>query len=151
MPSPKLDAPVRTMLEAALDTCFRSARSRRDVLRFLDAVRVPVVVTDANQGPSGPRILYVNEEMCSLCGYPRDRLVGRSPRLLQGPATDLKRARAFRAELEAHGRASVRLINYRGDGTAYRVAIRAGRLDLGTKLDDRLRIAFETELSDASA
>jgi PAS domain S-box-containing protein len=147
MTSPQLDAPIRTMLEAALDCCFRNAGGRRDVLRFLDAVRIPVIVTDASTGPSGPQILHANAEMCELCGHPRAQLVGRSPRLLQGPETDLAQARAFRAALETHGRATVRLINYRADGRTYPVLIRAGRLDLGTRLDDQLRIAFETELS----
>ncbi|MBK1667863.1 hypothetical protein CKO28_07425 [Rhodovibrio sodomensis] len=136
------------MLEAALDCCFRNASGRHDVLQFLDAVRIPVIVTDAGAGPSGPKILHANAEMCALCGYPRAQLVGRSPRVLQGPATDRARARAFRAALETHGRASVRLINYRADGEAYPVLIRAGRLDLGTRLDDQLRIAFETEVAD---
>ena len=146
MTSPKLDAPIRTILEAALDTCFRNAISRRDVLRFLDAVRIPVVVTSAGRGPSGPQILFVNPEMCEMCGYPRHELVGRSPRMLQGPETDTAQASAFRRELETYGRASARLVNYRSDGSAYLVGIRAGKLDLGTRLDDQLRIAFETEV-----
>ena len=108
MASPDLDKPTRTLLEAALDTCFRTATSRRDVLRFLDAVQIPVIVTDAARGPSGPRILFVNAEMCRMCRYPRDALVGRSPRRLQGPETDTARANAFRRELETYGRASAR-------------------------------------------
>jgi PAS domain S-box-containing protein len=148
MTSPKLDTPIRTKLEAALDSCFRNATSRSDVLRFLDAVRIPVIVTDAGHAPSGPRILFVNAAMCELCAYRRDQMVGRSPHMLQGPATDRTRARAFRDELEAEGRATVRLTNYRGDGSAYDVLIRAGKLDLGTRLDDQLRIAFETEVAD---
>ena len=148
MTSPKLDTPIRTKLEAALDSCFRNATSKRDVLRFLDAVRIPVVVTDAGQAPSGPRILFVNQAMCELCAYQRQEMVGRSPRMLQGPATDRARARAFRDALESEGRATVRLTNYRGDGSAYEVLIRAGKLDLGTRLDEQLRIAFETEVAD---
>jgi PAS domain-containing protein len=151
MTSPKLDTPTRTMLEAALDSCFRNATSRRDVLRFLDAVRIPVTVTDASYGPSGPRILFVNDAMCELCAYTKDQMLGGSPRMLQGHGTDLARAQAFRGELEAHGRATVQLTNYRGDGTPYEVLIRAGKLDLGTRLDDQLRIAFETEVDPIAA
>lgn len=151
MTSPKLDTPLRTMLEAALDSCFRNATSRRDVLRFLDAVRIPVIVTDASRGPSGPHTLFVNDAMCEMCAYSRQDMVGRSPRMLQGPETDLARARAraFRDELEADGRATVRLTNYRADGRPYQVLIRAGTLDLGTRLDAQLRIAFETEVEHA--
>lgn len=151
MTSPKLDTPLRTMLEAALDSCFRNATSRRDVLRFLDAVRIPVIVTDSSRGPSGPHTLFVNEAMCEMCAYARQDMLGRSPRMLQGPETDLARARAFRDELEAEGRATVRLTNYRGDGRPYQVLIRAGTLDLGTRLDEQLRIAFETEVADGQA
>lgn len=151
MTSPKLDTPIRTKLEAALDSCFRNATSRRDVLRFLDAVRIPVIVTDAGHAPSGPRILFVNDALCALCAYRRDQMLGGTPRMLQGPATDRARARAFRRDLEAHGRATVRLTNYRGDGAPYEVLIRAGKLDLGTRLDDQLRIAFETEVDPSAA
>ena len=115
------------------------------MLRFLEAIRIPVIVTDAGRGPSGPHILYVNAEMCEMSGYARQDMVGRSPRMLQGAGTDMDRARAFRDELETEGRASVALINYGADGSAYRVLIRAGKVDLGTRLDDQLRIAFETE------
>jgi PAS domain S-box-containing protein len=150
MTSPKLEVPLRTLLEAALDVCFHNAESRRDVLRFLDALRVPIMVTDASRGPNGPRILYVNPEFCELCGYPRGELIGNTPHRLQGPATDVSRAKAFRDELEASGRASARLTNYRADGTPYTVRIRAGKLDLGTRLDSQLRIAFETEVTAAA-
>ena len=151
MTSPKLDTPIRTKLEAALDSCFRNATSRRDVLRFLDAVRIPVLVTDAGHAPSGPRILFVNDALCEMCAYLRDQMLGGTPRMLQGPATDRARAEAFRRELEAHGSATVQLTNYRSDGSPYEVLIRAGKLDLGTRLDDQLRVAFETEIDPITA
>ena len=147
MASPYLNAPIRTVLEAALDSAFGNAESRRDIFHFLDAVRIPVIVTNASFGPGGPRTLFVNDEMCRLCGFRQSELIGFSPRLLQGPQTDLASASAFRTQLETHGTANVQLVNYRADGTSYSVCIAASKVDLGVRLDDELRIAFQTEVA----
>jgi PAS domain S-box-containing protein len=48
----------------------------------------------------GPRIVYVNDAFTRLTGYSREEAIGRSPRFLQGPATDRRTLDLVRAQME---------------------------------------------------
>lgn len=67
----------------------------------------------------GPEIIFANAAMERITGYPIAEIVGQTPRMFQGPATDRTVLEHVRTQL-AEGR-SVRceLINYRKNGTAY--------------------------------
>jgi len=47
-----------------------------------------VVITTAQLDPPGPEIVYVNDPVTRLTGYTREELVGATPRIHQGPATE---------------------------------------------------------------
>lgn len=47
-----------------------------------------VVITDAEMAGGGPFIRYCNKAFTSMTGYATEELLGRSPRMLQGPETD---------------------------------------------------------------
>ncbi len=79
-----------------------------------------VVITTTQLDPPGPEIVYVNEGFCRMTGYTAKEVVGKTPRILQGPKTDraeLDRLRRhlFRGEPFDGGEA----INYRKDGSEY--------------------------------
>ncbi|MGK6322187.1 PAS domain S-box protein [Sphingomonas sp. DT-51] len=78
-----------------------------------------IVITEAAIEPPGPVIRFANAAMARLTGYAIEELVGGTPRIVQGPATD----RAVLAELKAAMRAgrgyAGETINYRKDGAAY--------------------------------
>lgn len=78
-----------------------------------------VVITSDGLDWPAPRIVFVNEAMCRITGYSAEELVGRTPRMLQGPATDLAVLARLRAELAAGRHCQVEVVNYRKDGTAY--------------------------------
>ncbi len=64
----------------------------------------------------GPRIVFVNEAFERLTGYPVHEVIGRSPRFLQGPRTQvdvLERIRAAQGRWEP---VHAELINYTRDG-----------------------------------
>ena len=71
----------------------------------------------------GPRIVYVNDAFAAMTGYAADEVIGRTPRLLQGPKTD--RASLERLSAGLHRRQSLRveLLNYRKDGSEFWVEI----------------------------
>lgn len=80
-----------------------------------------VLVTDAKLLDGGPLIEFCNPAFCRMTGYEASDLIGRSPRILQGPATD----RAVLDELHScllEGRFfQGATVNYRKDGTPYHV------------------------------
>jgi len=60
-----------------------------DWLIVLENLRRGIMVTDVNlQGPTGPRIIYVNRAWLKITGYDRGELAGATPRILQGKHTD---------------------------------------------------------------
>jgi PAS domain S-box-containing protein len=78
-----------------------------------------VLITDTDLGPNGPTVLYANPAFERMTGWPRAEILGRSPRVLQGPETD----HAVFAELHARlSRGEVwagETVNYRRDGTPF--------------------------------
>jgi len=79
-----------------------------------------VMITDARpQQEGGQRIVFVNEAFTRLTGYGRDEVVGRSPRLLQGPLTAGSELARIAAGLSASEPVRAEVVNYRKDGTRY--------------------------------
>lgn len=89
------------------------------LIRALEQSSDGIMVTDADLAAPGPRILYVNRAYEALSGYPADELVGRSPRLLQGPLTDRAILDDLKESLAAGRSFHGETVNYRRDGTPY--------------------------------
>lgn len=85
-------------------------------------VREAVVVTDADLDAPGPRIVYVNEAFERQSGYAADELLGKSPRILQGPRTDRRLLQRLRESLRAGRPFQGQTINYTKNGTPYVVS-----------------------------
>ncbi|MFN8148792.1 MAG: diguanylate cyclase [Candidatus Nanopelagicales bacterium] len=106
-----------------------SAATRPDpgaalVDKVLATVRDAVLVTVAEPiDAGGPVIVYANEALAHHTGYDIDELLGRSPRILQGPGTDRAELDRLRDALEAWEPVTVELLNYRKDGTEFWVEI----------------------------
>src|SRR5918997_2440576 len=64
-------------------------------------------------------LVYANETFTKLTGYPRDEVVGRNCRFLQGPGTDPAAVRRVRDALRGGRSTRVTLLNYRRDGTPF--------------------------------
>ncbi|HVZ45083.1 MAG TPA: EAL domain-containing protein [Ramlibacter sp.] len=79
-----------------------------------------VIITEA--GPfahPGPRIVFVNEAFERRTGYTRDEVLGRTPRMLQGPNTQRAALDRIRAAMEQWERVRVDLINYTKAGESF--------------------------------
>lgn len=86
----------------------------------LDHLADGILVTDVDlDQEGGPRVVYVNEALCEITGYDRNELIGASPGILQGPATDLVVLRRLRDDLTAGRSFAGQTINYRKDGTPF--------------------------------
>jgi diguanylate cyclase (GGDEF)-like protein/PAS domain S-box-containing protein len=79
-----------------------------------------VIITEA--GPfnaPGPRIVFVNEAFERRTGYSPEEVLGRTPRLLQGPRTQRAELDRIRAAMEQWQPARVDLVNYKKNGEAF--------------------------------
>jgi PAS domain S-box-containing protein len=81
------------------------------------ATRMPMVVSDPRQ-PDNP-IVFVNDSFCRLTGYPREQIVGRNCRFLQGPDTDPATVARIRAAVQAQEPIEIDIRNHRRDGTPF--------------------------------
>ncbi|HAV74445.1 MAG TPA: hypothetical protein DCX50_05665, partial [Limnobacter sp.] len=76
-----------------------------------------VMITEASPiDAPGPRIIYVNSAFEKVTGYSRDEVIGKSPRLLQGPETDKTELQKVRAALVNKESVHVELVNYGKSG-----------------------------------
>lgn len=80
-----------------------------------------VLVTDANLDQGGPLIEFCNPAFCRMTGYRAEELIGRSPRILQGPQTDRAVIEELRSCLYEDRYFQGSTVNYRKDGTPYYV------------------------------
>lgn len=80
-----------------------------------------VIVTTAELDRPGPTIVYVNPAFCRMTGYDQNELIGSTPRMLQGPETDVVMLRRLRETAERREPFMGATVNYRKDGTPYHV------------------------------
>ncbi|MER3432257.1 MAG: hypothetical protein C4288_02215 [Leptolyngbya sp. ERB_1_1] len=97
-------------------------REQEQRLRLLESVIVnasdAVVITEAEPvEPPGPRIVYVNDAFTKMLGYERDEVIGKTPRILQGPKTDWTVLKEIRTALKNWEPAIAELVNYHKDGS----------------------------------
>jgi diguanylate cyclase (GGDEF)-like protein/PAS domain S-box-containing protein len=86
----------------------------------LDHLADGILVTDVDlDAKGGPRVVYVNDALCEITGYDRNELIGASPAILQGPATDPAVLSRLRDDLTAGRSFAGQTINYRKDGTPF--------------------------------
>jgi len=75
-----------------------------------------ILVTDASQRT---KIVYANKAFKTLTGYSPDEVIGKTPKMLQGPATDKKVIARLAQTLKKGGRFQGKAINYKKDGTPF--------------------------------
>lgn len=99
---------------------YRLEENRRLLSESMARVHDVILITETEPlDAPGPRIVFANESVESITGYRVEELLGRSPRLFQGPDTDPAALARIRAALRAREPIREEVINYRKDGTPF--------------------------------
>ena len=80
-----------------------------------------VVITTAELDSPGPVFVHVNDAFTRMTGYTREEVLGSTPRMLQGPATDRAVLDRLKSSLLAGDSFEGCTWNYHKDGTPYQV------------------------------
>jgi PAS domain S-box-containing protein len=71
----------------------------------------------------GPRIVYVNNTFVKETGYTPEEVIGKTPRILQGPKTDLNTSRRIREALKKWQPIREEILNYKKNGEEFWVSL----------------------------
>ncbi|MFT4787958.1 MAG: diguanylate cyclase (GGDEF)-like protein/PAS domain S-box-containing protein [Paraglaciecola sp.] len=72
-----------------------------------------IMVTDADTiTGDGPKIVYVNKAFTALTGFSREEAIGKTPRILQGPDTDVSELKRIRDKLKLQENVRAEVLNY---------------------------------------
>jgi PAS domain S-box-containing protein len=78
-----------------------------------------VLITDATLDDPGPFIIYVNPAFERMTGWTKEEVLGKSPRILQGPNTEHGIFQNLKETIYKGETWSGRTINYRKDGSEF--------------------------------
>jgi PAS domain S-box-containing protein len=117
----------------------RDVTSRRDKIQRLRLLETAVahlndivLITEACPiDDPGPRIVFVNAAFERMTGYTSEEVMGKSPRILQGPRTSREALDRIRQALERCAPVREEMVNYTKDGREYLIEI-----DIVPMLDD---------------
>ena len=129
-PADRADAPAE-MPTCSDDSPADTADARQSLeerLRLLENVVLSindvVLITEAEPFVfPGPRVIYVNEAFKRMTGYSSEEIIGKTPRILQGPKTERDQLDKIRAALQKWKSVRVEMTNYRKDGTEFNVEL----------------------------
>ncbi len=104
-------------MSGSLEMVLRDTPVSLKLLQVLtEASYDSILITDAS---AGAKIIYANQAFRKLTGYAPSEVIGKTPRILQGPATDRKVIARLGEVLKNGGRFEGQAINYKKDGTPF--------------------------------
>jgi PAS domain S-box-containing protein len=138
-------------------------RKKEDWLLLLESVILnandAVVITEAEPVElPGPHIVFANDAFARMMGYSREEVIGKTPRILQGPKTNLETLKNLKEGLKRFEPVRAELVNYRKDGSEvwielsiFPVGDRTGHYNywVGIQRDITLRKQNEAEVQQA--
>ena len=79
-----------------------------------------ILITEAEPFEEpGPKIIYVNEAFTRMTGYTADEVIGKSPRILQGPKSDKKELIRLGIAMRNWKPCEITTINYKKNGEEF--------------------------------
>lgn len=110
------------MVGAMQDITKQRAEEAR--LKLLESVITntndAVLITEAEPlDHPGPKIIYVNEAFTRMTGYTPEEVIGKSPRILQGPESDKEELQRLSKALRKWQSCEITTINYKKNGDPF--------------------------------
>jgi PAS domain S-box-containing protein len=99
-----------------------------------------VLVTDAS---ADGKIIYANKGFRKLTGHDPATVIGKTPRILQGPGTDPAVIKRLSTAIKTGGKFEGRAINYKKDGTPFIMFWRVLPIKTGKKITAWIAIQRE--------
>jgi PAS domain S-box-containing protein len=118
-------AGLATLVVAEIELRYEIGERRRgaESLRLLQAAMQQssesVIITTANLELPGPEIMYVNPAFTQLTGYTSEEVMGKTPRIFQGPTTERAVLDRVHAHLTEGKEIWFDVANYRKDGSEF--------------------------------
>jgi PAS domain S-box-containing protein len=86
---------------------------------LLESMTQSILITTPELDLPGPYILYVNKAFEEMTGWSREEVLGKNPRFLQGPNTELSIFQSLREILDKGEVWKGKTINYKKDGSEF--------------------------------
>lgn len=121
-PVGKTGDPVEQIISISRDVTDK--RKEEQQLKLLESVikntKDAILITEAESyDEPGPRIIYVNRAFTKMTGYEVEEVIGKTPRILQGPNSDLKELAKVSRALRKGDSCEITIINYKKNGQEY--------------------------------
>ena len=98
-------------------------KKSQELLRLVNASATQsndaIIITTRQLEQPGPEIVFVNPAFTKITGYSEAEVLGKTPRILQGPKTDKNTLKQLKQALQMGEPWSGEAINYRKDGSAF--------------------------------
>ncbi len=96
-------------------------QQRRLLETVVNKTNDAILITKAEplDDPHGPEIIYVNEAFTKMTGYTGEEVLGKTPRILQGPGSDKAVLQKLGKDLRNWKHCDVDLLNYTKDGQPF--------------------------------
>ena len=120
-----IEALIAEVAETNTDTERQSTKqdvsshvpSSSELVRAIEAAPIGVSLSDPSL--TDYPLVYVNEAWSQFTGYDDTEMLGRNPRLLQGPETDSETVGKLAEAVDREEQRTVEIRNYRKDGTPF--------------------------------
>ncbi len=104
------------------DLIEKSDESHRLLSSAVQNAEDAILISTSRTAHPGPEIVFANPAFVRMTGYSVEEVIGRTPRMLEGPKTDLALAEQQYEALARGESFSGETVNYRKDGMEYAVA-----------------------------